>query len=115
LWTNTLGSGKRATRFDSIEHYDNYGSNFDGLKTESNTILLDLQKDVWQYCVDELFQTKNQKEALEIGSSAMPHKVNPIDFGKCWKGILGIAKSLYWSHLAAKNSQSPDYSRELTD
>src|SRR5690606_24292829 len=80
-----------------IEHYDHLAALFDGLK-RINTILLDLAKDVWQYVAMNYF--KQKIKAGEIGSSAMPHKVNPIDFEHA-EGNLGIANALL-EHLAAK-------------
>lgn len=92
-----------------IEHYDNLAALFDGLK-RINTILLDLSKDVWQYVAMNYF--KQKIKAGEIGSSAMPHKVNPIDFENA-EGNLGIANALL-EHLAAKLPVSR-LQRDLTD
>lgn len=92
-----------------IEHYDNLAAVFDGLK-RINTILLDLSKDVWQYVSMNYF--KQKIKAGEIGSSAMPHKVNPIDFENA-EGNLGIANALL-EHLAAKLPISR-LQRDLTD
>lgn len=92
-----------------IEHYDNLAACFDGLK-RINTILLDLSKDVWQYVAMNYF--KQKIKAGEIGSSAMPHKVNPIDFENA-EGNLGIANALL-EHLAAKLPISR-LQRDLTD
>ncbi len=92
-----------------IEHYDNLAACFDGLK-RINTILLDLSKDIWQYVAMNYFKQKIQ--AGEIGSSAMPHKVNPIDFENA-EGNLGIANALL-EHLAAKLPISR-LQRDLTD
>lgn len=92
-----------------IEHYDNLAAIFDGLK-RINTILLDLSKDVWQYVAMNYF--KQKIKAGEIGSSAMPHKVNPIDFENA-EGNLGIANALL-EHLAAKLPISR-LQRDLTD
>ncbi|MBD8488128.1 adenylosuccinate lyase [Echinicola sp. CAU 1574] len=92
-----------------IEHYDNLAALFDGLK-RINTILLDLSKDVWQYVSMNYF--KQKIKAGEIGSSAMPHKVNPIDFENA-EGNLGIANALL-EHLAAKLPISR-LQRDLTD
>lgn len=92
-----------------IEHYDNLAALFDGLK-RINTILLDLSKDVWQYVAMNYF--KQKIKAGEIGSSAMPHKVNPIDFENA-EGNLGIANALL-EHLAAKLPISR-LQRDLTD
>ncbi|MCH7410873.1 adenylosuccinate lyase [Belliella sp. DSM 111904] len=92
-----------------IEHYDNLAALFDGLK-RINTILLDLSKDVWQYVAMNYF--KQKIKAGEIGSSAMPHKVNPIDFENA-EGNLGIANALF-DHLSAKLPISR-LQRDLTD
>ncbi|MHA7130826.1 adenylosuccinate lyase [Algoriphagus namhaensis] len=92
-----------------IEHYDNLAAVFDGLK-RINTILLDLSKDIWQYVAMNYF--KQKIKAGEIGSSAMPHKVNPIDFENA-EGNLGIANALL-EHLAAKLPISR-LQRDLTD
>lgn len=92
-----------------IEHYDNLAAVFDGLK-RINTVLLDLSKDVWQYVSMNYF--KQKIKAGEIGSSAMPHKVNPIDFENA-EGNLGIANALL-EHLAAKLPISR-LQRDLTD
>ncbi|WP_296701024.1 adenylosuccinate lyase [Algoriphagus sp.] len=92
-----------------IEHYDNLAAHFDGLK-RINTILLDLSKDIWQYVAMNYF--KQKIKAGEIGSSAMPHKVNPIDFENA-EGNLGIANALL-EHLAAKLPISR-LQRDLTD
>lgn len=92
-----------------IEHYDNLAAFFDGLK-RINTILLDLSKDVWHYVSMNYF--KQKIKAGEIGSSAMPHKVNPIDFENA-EGNLGIANALL-EHLAAKLPISR-LQRDLTD
>ena len=92
-----------------IEHYDHLAAIFDGLK-RINTILLDLSKDVWQYVAMNYF--KQKIKAGEVGSSAMPHKVNPIDFENA-EGNLGIANALL-EHLAAKLPISR-LQRDLTD
>ncbi len=92
-----------------IEHYDHLAALFDGLK-RINTILLDFSKDVWQYVAMNYF--KQKIKAGEIGSSAMPHKVNPIDFENA-EGNLGIANALF-EHLAAKLPISR-LQRDLTD
>ena len=80
-----------------IEHYDNLAALFDAMK-RINTVLLDLSKDVWQYVAMNYF--KQKIKAGEVGSSAMPHKVNPIDFENA-EGNLGIANALL-EHLSAK-------------
>lgn len=92
-----------------IEHYDNLAASFDALK-RINTILLDLSKDIWQYVAMNYF--KQKIKAGEVGSSAMPHKVNPIDFENA-EGNLGIANALL-EHLAAKLPISR-LQRDLTD
>lgn len=92
-----------------IEHYDNIAAQFDTLK-RINTILIDFCRDVWQYISMEYF--KQKVKAGEVGSSAMPHKVNPIDFENA-EGNLGIANALY-EHLSAKLPISR-LQRDLTD
>ncbi len=92
-----------------IEHYDNLAAHFDCIK-RINTILLDLCRDIWTYISMEYF--KQQTKAGEVGSSAMPHKVNPIDFENA-EGNLGIANSLL-EHLSAKLPVSR-LQRDLTD
>lgn len=92
-----------------IEHYDNLAAQFDTLK-RINTILIDFSRDVWTYISMDYF--KQQTKKGEIGSSAMPHKVNPIDFENA-EGNLGIANALY-EHLAAKLPISR-LQRDLTD
>ncbi len=92
-----------------IEHYDHMAAFFDCLK-RINTILIDLDRDVWTYVSMDYF--KQKIKAGEIGSSAMPHKVNPIDFENS-EGNLGIANALF-EHLAAKLPLSR-LQRDLTD
>ena len=92
-----------------IEHYDNLAAQFDALK-RINTILIDLCRDIWQYISMEYF--KQRIKAGEVGSSAMPHKVNPIDFENA-EGNLGIANAIY-EHLSAKLPISR-LQRDLTD
>lgn len=92
-----------------IEHYDHMAALFDGLK-RINTILIDLDRDIWTYVSMDYFKQKIKKG--EIGSSAMPHKVNPIDFENS-EGNLGIANALF-EHLAAKLPVSR-LQRDLTD
>jgi len=92
-----------------IEHYDHIAALFDAMK-RINTILLDLDKDIWTYVSMDYFKQKIKKG--EIGSSAMPHKVNPIDFENS-EGNLGIANALF-EHLAAKLPVSR-LQRDLTD
>jgi adenylosuccinate lyase len=105
---NSLGL-TRSYPTTQIEHYDHLAAIFDGLK-RINTILLDLSKDVWQYVAMNYF--KQKIKAGEVGSSAMPHKVNPIDFENA-EGNLGIANALL-EHLAAKLPISR-LQRDLTD
>ncbi len=92
-----------------IEHYDHMASLFDALK-RINTILLDLDRDVWTYVSMDYFKQKIKKG--EVGSSAMPHKVNPIDFENS-EGNIGIANALF-EHLSAKLPVSR-LQRDLTD
>ncbi|MGB0882690.1 MAG: adenylosuccinate lyase [Vicingaceae bacterium] len=105
---NGLGLDRSQTT-TQIEHYDNLAALFDGLK-RINTILVDLDRDVWTYVSMDYFKQKIKKG--EIGSSAMPHKVNPIDFENS-EGNLGIANALY-EHLSAKLPISR-LQRDLTD
>ncbi|SOC81469.1 adenylosuccinate lyase [Salinimicrobium sediminis] len=92
-----------------IEHYDHMASLFDALK-RINTIILDLDRDIWSYVSMDYFKQKIKKG--EVGSSAMPHKVNPIDFENS-EGNLGIANALF-EHLSAKLPVSR-LQRDLTD
>lgn len=92
-----------------IEHYDNMAALFDNLK-RINTILIDFSRDMWQYISMEYF--KQKIKAGEIGSSAMPHKVNPIDFENA-EGNLGFANSIF-EYLSAKLPVSR-LQRDLTD
>jgi len=92
-----------------IEHYDHLASLFDAMK-RINTIILDLDKDIWTYVAMDYF--KQKIKAGEIGSSAMPHKVNPIDFENS-EGNLGMANAIF-EHLAAKLPISR-MQRDLTD
>ena len=92
-----------------IEHYDNLAAIFDNLK-RIDTILIDLARDMWMYISEEYF--KQQIKAGEVGSSAMPHKVNPIDFENA-EGNLGIANAIY-EHLSRKLPVSR-LQRDLTD
>jgi adenylosuccinate lyase len=100
---------KRSYPTTQIEHYDNLAATFDCLK-RINNILIDFTRDIWQYISMEYF--KQQLKAGEIGSSAMPHKVNPIDFENA-EGNLGIANALF-EHLSAKLPISR-LQRDLTD
>lgn len=92
-----------------IEHYDNFAAQCDALK-RINNILVDLDRDMWTYISMNYF--KQKIKAGEVGSSAMPHKVNPIDFENS-EGNLGIANALF-EHLAAKLPVSR-LQRDLTD
>lgn len=92
-----------------IEHYDNLAAQFDSLK-RINTILIDLCRDIWTYISMDYFKQKTK--AGEVGSSAMPHKVNPIDFENA-EGNLGMANALL-EHLSAKLPISR-LQRDLTD
>lgn len=105
---NSLGI-KRQTVTTQIEHYDDMAAFFDGLK-RLNTIMTDLCRDLWSYIAMDYF--KQKIKAGEIGSSAMPHKVNPIDFENA-EGNLGIANALF-EHLSAKLPISR-LQRDLTD
>lgn len=100
---------KREEWTTQISNYDNLAAIFDGLK-RINTILIDLNRDFWQYISMEYF--KQKIKAGEIGSSAMPHKVNPIDFENA-EGNLGIANAIL-EHLATKLPVSR-LQRDLTD
>ncbi|MFR9645077.1 MAG: lyase family protein, partial [Rikenellaceae bacterium] len=92
-----------------IEHYDMLAALFDALK-RIDTIMIDLARDFWSYISMEYF--KQRIKAGEVGSSAMPHKVNPIDFENA-EGNLGIANAIY-EHLSAKLPISR-LQRDLTD
>ncbi|MBX2971217.1 MAG: adenylosuccinate lyase [Cyclobacteriaceae bacterium] len=92
-----------------IEHYDNLAALFDNLK-RINTIWIDFSRDVWQYISMNYF--KQKIKAGEVGSSAMPHKVNPIDFENA-EGNLGYANAIF-EHLSAKLPVSR-LQRDLTD
>ena len=100
---------KREEWTTQISNYDNLAALFDGLK-RVNTILIDLNRDFWQYISMEYF--KQKIKAGEIGSSAMPHKVNPIDFENA-EGNLGMANAIL-THLAMKLPISR-LQRDLTD
>ena len=92
-----------------IEHYDHMAALFDCLK-RMNTIVIDMDRDIWTYVSMDYFKQKIKKG--EVGSSAMPHKVNPIDFENS-EGNLGIANAVF-EHLAAKLPVSR-LQRDLTD
>ena len=100
---------KRSWPTTQIEHYDNLAAMFHAF-ARINTILLDLSKDVWTYISMDYFKQKIKKG--EIGSSAMPHKVNPIDFENA-EGNLGMANALF-DHLASKLPVSR-LQRDLSD
>jgi adenylosuccinate lyase len=100
---------ERSQTTTQIAHYDNYAAIFDCLK-RINTILIDLDRDFWSYISMNYF--KQQIKKGEIGSSAMPHKVNPIDFENS-EGNLGVANALF-EHLSAKLPISR-LQRDLTD
>lgn len=104
----TLGL-KHSFPTTQIEHYDHFAAFFDALK-RINTILIDLDRDIWTYVSMDYF--KQKIKAGEIGSSAMPHKVNPIDFENS-EGNLGIANAIF-EHLSAKLPISR-LQRDLTD
>ena len=104
----TLGL-ERSQYTTQIEHYDNLAAIFDALK-RINTILVDLSRDMWTYISMEYF--KQKIKAGEVGSSAMPHKVNPIDFENA-EGNFGLANALF-EHLAGKLPVSR-LQRDLTD
>jgi len=92
-----------------IDHYDDLAALFDAMK-RMNSILIDLSRDIWSYISMDYF--KQKIKAGEVGSSAMPHKVNPIDFENA-EGNLGIANALF-EHLASKLPVSR-LQRDLTD
>lgn len=100
---------ERSQTTTQIAHYDNYGAIFDCMK-RINTILIDLDRDFWSYISMGYF--KQQIKKGEIGSSAMPHKVNPIDFENS-EGNLGVANAIF-EHLSAKLPISR-LQRDLTD
>jgi adenylosuccinate lyase len=104
----TLGL-QRQQYTTQIEHYDNLAAHFDAMK-RINTILTDLCRDIWTYVSMDYFKQKTKKG--EIGSSAMPHKVNPIDFENA-EGNLGVANALL-EHFATKLPVSR-LQRDLTD
>lgn len=108
-FVNDILGLSRSQTTTQIEHYDNMAALFDGLK-RINTILLDLDRDMWTYISMEYFKQK-LKEG-EVGSSAMPHKVNPIDFENS-EGNIGIANALF-EHLSSKLPVSR-LQRDLTD
>ena len=93
---NNIGL-KRSYPTTQIEHYDNLAAQLDAIK-RINTILIDLTRDIWMYIAMNYFNQKLKKN--EVGSSAMPHKINPIDFENA-EGNLGLANALL-SHLSEK-------------
>lgn len=105
---DVLGLSRSQTT-TQIEHYDNLAALFDSLK-RINTILLDLDRDMWTYISMDYFKQK-LKEG-EVGSSAMPHKVNPIDFENS-EGNIGVANAVF-EHLSSKLPVSR-LQRDLTD
>ena len=105
---NKLGL-QRQQYTTQIEHYDTLAAHFDAIK-RINTILIDLCRDMWSYISTDYFKQKTK--AGEIGSSAMPHKVNPIDFENA-EGNLGLANAIL-EHLSAKLPISR-LQRDLTD
>ncbi len=100
---------RRSHPTTQIEHYDNLAALLDNVK-RINTILIDYSRDMWQYVAMNYF--KQKIKAGEVGSSAMPHKVNPIDFENA-EGNLGIANAIL-EHLSAKLPISR-LQRDLTD
>jgi adenylosuccinate lyase len=105
---SSLGIERQQTT-TQIEHYDDLAALFDNLR-RINTILIDLSRDIWAYISMDYFKQKIKKD--EVGSSAMPHKVNPIDFENA-EGNLGLANVVF-EHLSAKLPISR-LQRDLTD
>lgn len=108
-FVNTTLKLQRSQTTTQIEHYDHLASLFDAMK-RINTILIDLNRDLWTYISMDYFKQKLKDG--EIGSSAMPHKVNPIDFENS-EGNLGLANALF-IHLSSKLPVSR-LQRDLTD
>ena len=108
-FVNDILGLQRSQHTTQIEHYDNFAAQCDALK-RINNIIIDLDRDMWTYISMNFF--KQKIKAGEVGSSAMPHKVNPIDFENS-EGNLGIANALF-EHLAAKLPISR-LQRDLTD
>lgn len=106
--TEKLGL-QRSQHTTQIEHYDNFAASCDNIK-RINTILIDLCRDVWTYISMDYFKQKITEG--QVGSSAMPHKVNPIDFENA-EGNLGMANA-FFEHLASKLPVSR-LQRDLTD
>ena len=107
-FVNELGL-KRSQTTTQIEHYDNFAAQYDAMK-RINNILIDLCRDIWTYISQEYFKQKIDK--AEVGSSTMPHKVNPIDFENA-EGNLGIANAMF-DYMASKLPISR-LQRDLTD
>ena len=105
---NNIGL-KRSYPTTQIEHYDNLASQLDAIK-RINTILIDLCRDIWMYIAMNYFNQKLKKN--EVGSSAMPHKINPIDFENA-EGNLGLSNAVF-NHLSSKLPVSR-LQRDLTD
>lgn len=108
-FTETKLGLQRQQYTTQIEHYDTLGAHFDAIK-RINTILIDFCRDIWTYISMDYFTQRTK--AGEVGSSAMPHKVNPIDFENA-EGNLGIANALL-EHFSAKLPVSR-LQRDLTD
>lgn len=111
-WGNEFVTGLGLSRMQyttQIEHYDSLAAHFDSMK-RINNILLDFCRDIWTYVSMEYFRQRTKKG--EVGSSAMPHKVNPIDFENA-EGNLGLANAIF-EHLASKLPVSR-LQRDLTD
>jgi adenylosuccinate lyase len=108
-FVNTILGLSRSQTTTQIEHYDNLAALFDCLK-RINTIILDLNRDMWTYISMDYFKQKLKDG--EIGSSAMPHKVNPIDFENS-EGNIGLANAIL-EHLSSKLPVSR-LQRDLTD
>jgi adenylosuccinate lyase len=109
IYVNEVLGLNRSQTTTQIEHYDNLAALFDCLK-RINTIILDLDRDMWTYISMDYF--KQKLKVGEIGSSAMPHKVNPIDFENS-EGNIGMANAIF-EHLSAKLPVSR-LQRDLTD
>ena len=108
-FVNNILKLKRSQTTTQVEHYDNFAAQCDAMK-RINNILIDMCRDIWIYISQNYFKQKIVK--AEVGSSAMPHKVNPIDFENA-EGNLGLANSLF-EYLAAKLPISR-LQRDLTD
>ena len=100
---------KRSQTTTQIEHYDNFAAQYDAMK-RINNILIDLCRDVWTYILQDYFKQKIDK--AEVGSSTMPHKINPIDFENA-EGNFGIANAMF-SYMSSKLPISR-LQRDLTD